>query len=105
MDFASHSPKPARNWPWRSRARASDDRFEDVPLAPLYDDDGPGDPEFGAWLDERLGLKGEPPAPGAPKRRTRGWWIRRGLLAFLALFVLVLVWLALTAPLSKSLKP
>src|SRR5688572_7425155 len=78
---------------------------------PLYDEDGPGDPEFGAWLDEKLGLKPhEGPAedvepPGAPARRTRWWWIKRGLLAFLVVFLLLLAWLAITAPLSKSLQP
>src|SRR5687768_16006970 len=80
-----------------------------ISYEPLYDEDGPGDPEFGAWLDEKLGLKGaadsEPPLPEQPKKRTRRWWIKRGLLAFLALFLLLLAWLAITAPLSKSLQP
>ncbi|HYD25752.1 MAG TPA: transglycosylase domain-containing protein [Croceibacterium sp.] len=82
-----------------------------ISYGPLYDEDGPGDPEFGAWLDEKLGLHPrsgpaedvEPPAP--PGRRTRWWWIKRGLLAFAAAFVLLLGWLAITAPLSKSLQP
>ena len=87
------------------------DHWEDTPYAPLYDEDGPGDPEFGAWLDERLGLKprGDPAQPPTserqPRRRTRWWWIKRGLLAFAVLFVLLLAWLAITAPLSKSLQP
>ena len=104
MDSPS-SPFP-KLWPWQSRPRSPDDGREDVPASPLYDEHGPGDPEFGAWLDERLGLKGpaQLTAPG-PKHRTRWWWIKRGLLGFFALFVLILVWLALTAPLSKSLKP
>ncbi len=88
------------------------DHLEDVPYSPLYDDDGPGDPEFGAWLDERLGLKpaeaqgtdAEAP-PDAKPRRTRWWWIKRSLLGALAAFVLLVAWLAITAPLSKSLQP
>lgn len=41
-----------------------------------------------------------------PKRpRDRRWWITRGLAAFAGLFVLVIAWLAITAPLSKSLEP
>ena len=34
-----------------------------------------------------------------------GWWIVRGVAALLALFFVILAWLAVTAPLSKSLKP
>lgn len=37
--------------------------------------------------------------------RSWGWWIKRSLLAFLAIFVLLVAWLAITAPLSKSLQP
>jgi penicillin-binding protein 1A len=84
-----------------------DDEPEYLSYGPLYDEDGPGDPEFGAWLDEKLGLGPaedvEPPTE--PKVRTSWWWIKRGLLAFVALFLLLLAWLAITAPLSKSLQP
>ncbi len=81
--------------------------WEDVPYSPLYDEEGPGDPEFGAWLDDKLGLRSQPePASAAIwAGRTRGWWIKRGLLALLLLFLLLLAWLAITAPLSKSLQP
>ncbi len=37
--------------------------------------------------------------------RSWGWWIVRGLSALLMLFFVLLAWLALTAPLSKSLQP
>ena len=37
--------------------------------------------------------------------RGRGWWIVRAIAALLSLFFLLLFWLALTAPLSKSLQP
>ncbi len=43
-------------------------------------------------------------APANPRRPLR-WWIKRGLLAFLAVFFLLVAWLAITAPLSKSLQP
>lgn len=51
-----------------------------------------------------------PPEPLAPppverKRRNWRWWITRSLAALLALFILLVAWLALTAPLSKSLQP
>ena len=79
--------------------------WEDMPYAPLYDEDGPGDPEFGAWLDEKLGLKPEAEPDGAPGKHARGWWIKRGLFVLLGLFLALLAWLAVTAPLSKSLQP
>lgn len=46
---------------------------------------------------------GEPPAP----RKRAGWlrWVTRGLGALVILFVLIVGWLAITAPLSKSLRP
>lgn len=98
-------------WLGRRREPAPSPRghWEDLPYAPLYDEEGPGDPEFGAWLDEKLGLAPDPAAkpeavPG-PQGRTRWWWIKRGLLGFAALFLLLIAWLAITAPLSKSLQP
>jgi len=47
------------------------------------------------------------PAPIEPVRqpRTWRWWAPRALAGLLALFVLLVAWLALTAPLSKSLQP
>lgn len=46
----------------------------------------------------------------APARRlfwgkSRWWWVKRGSLSVLAVFVLLILWLAVTAPLSKSLQP
>jgi penicillin-binding protein 1A len=41
-----------------------------------------------------------------PKPPSRKWfWIRRGIGGFLLLFLVILAWLAITAPLSKSLQP
>lgn len=41
-----------------------------------------------------------------PRRRTSYWrWASRGMAALIVLFVLAVAWLALTAPLSKSLQP
>jgi penicillin-binding protein 1A len=44
-------------------------------------------------------------ADQAKKKRSRWWWFSRGALAFFCLFVLIVLWLAITAPLSKSLQP
>lgn len=46
----------------------------------------------------------------APKKRlfmgrTRWWWFGRTTAALLAIFMLLILWLAVTAPLSKSLQP
>jgi hypothetical protein len=47
----------------------------------------------------------EPQPNSAAKKRGRWWWISRGALALFGLFVLTVLWLAITAPLSKSLQP
>lgn len=39
------------------------------------------------------------------KGKGKWWWFKRGFAAFFLLFVALLAWLALTAPLSKSLQP
>ena len=47
-----------------------------------------------------------PPEPEKPKRRIRwGRWIARGSAVGIVLLVVLVIWLAFTAPLSKSLKP
>jgi penicillin-binding protein 1A len=43
--------------------------------------------------------------PGPPPASRKWLWIRRGLAAILMLLILTLLWLAITAPLSKSLQP
>ncbi|HVJ00407.1 MAG TPA: transglycosylase domain-containing protein [Sphingomonas sp.] len=60
------------------------------------------DPDF--WP---LGDDGYPidEAPARPRRIRWGRWIVRGMGAGIVLLVLVIAWLAVTAPLSKSLEP
>ncbi len=41
----------------------------------------------------------------APTKRTKLYWIKRGIAAFFLLLMILLIWLAVTAPLSKSLQP
>lgn len=54
-------------------------------------------------------LEPEQVAPSAPEPikppRTRWWWAKRALAALFVLFLILLAWLAVTAPLSKSLEP
>jgi penicillin-binding protein 1A len=45
------------------------------------------------------------PPPEPPKRRRIGRWIMRGLAVLIVLLVVAIAWLAVTAPLSQSLKP
>ena len=78
--------------------------------------DAPGDPWAArlAQIDRFLGVDepGELRQPEAPRarrhfwqQRGRWWWVSRGIAAFIGLFVLTVLWLAITAPLSKSLQP
>ena len=86
---------------------------EETPYSGLYEEDGPGDPEFGAWLDEELGRRFPADKRKGQKWwqraywRERGklWWVVRGFAGALALFILLVGYLAITAPLSKSLQP
>jgi penicillin-binding protein 1A len=61
--------------------------------------------------DPRLPPGGLPPhegiEPAAPPVQTRGkwWWLKRSIQALLLLIAVLIAWLALTAPLSKSLEP
>jgi penicillin-binding protein 1A len=55
------------------------------------------------WLDP-ADIGQAAPEPVKPPR-TRGWWARRVLAGLFALFLILLAWLAITAPLSKSLEP
>jgi penicillin-binding protein 1A len=48
---------------------------------------------------------GEIALPPLPQPRSRWWWIKRIALGLFALFAVLVLWLVLTAPLSKSLQP
>ncbi|RZA16632.1 MAG: penicillin-binding protein, partial [Proteobacteria bacterium] len=122
-----HLPRPDRKrrdarWPWQRKPRPLPQHldYEEVPFSALYGRDG-DDSDFqydtgpyksaqyntgaGSW--PAAGGQGEAP-PGAPNSktgRTRWWWASRGVAAFLGLFILIVAWLLVTAPLSKSLQP
>ncbi|MBO9499500.1 MAG: penicillin-binding protein [Novosphingobium sp.] len=86
--------------------------YEESWLSPLYDRDE-DDRDFAPQPDPRqphlyppFAVAGETlPLPPAPQKRTRWWWISRGVAALLFLFILTVGWLLVTAPLSKSLQP
>ncbi|WP_301076388.1 transglycosylase domain-containing protein [Sphingomonas sp.] len=96
-----------------------DDSMRPDPFDPSQHDGGrlryhhaPGEPrdpmpDFAAWRDEPA-----QPEPGAARRfprmalpRISMRWIMRGIGAAVILLVLAIIWLAITAPLSQSLKP
>lgn len=58
-----------------------------------------------AELEGELGDGAEGELATAGAKRSRWWWIKRGLQAVLVIFVLLVAYLAVTAPLSKSLQP
>ncbi|GGD98656.1 penicillin-binding protein 1A [Tsuneonella deserti] len=65
------------------------------------DDDAVAD-QFDDWSPQPDGAH---PARRLWLGRRRRWWIVRGLAALLALFIVIVAWLAVTAPMSKSLQP
>ncbi|TAD83200.1 MAG: penicillin-binding protein [Sphingomonadales bacterium] len=115
---------------WKgSRAGAPDRTGTPGGFFPLYestrpvdddDDDDPrprvsGTPDFAAW-DAKLAGIDEALVIEEKKRlrwwqrdywrdRSKLWWTGRGIMAGLALFVALIGWLTITAPLSKSLEP
>ncbi|MFN0047118.1 MAG: transglycosylase domain-containing protein [Sphingorhabdus sp.] len=62
----------------------------------------------GLYPDNPKPWDGEAPPPKPKKQflgKSRWWWFSRFVAASLALFILLILWLAITAPLSKSLQP
>jgi penicillin-binding protein 1A len=116
---------------WKgSRGNAGNGGRSDLPAGfyPLYESMRPIDeddlpprprpsatPDFEAWDAKLAGL--DEALEVAEKRRLRWWqrdywrarsklwWTGRGIMAASALFALLIGWLAVTAPLSKSLEP
>ena len=111
MSFFSRKPgsnSRSLRWPWSRRPQPQLRHlyYEEAPYSSLYD---PGAED--SYPDDIDRLR---PLPGAPPRRwgrayfrDRGkwWWAGRIFALLLGLFVLLIAWLAITAPLSKSLEP
>ncbi|WP_237489171.1 transglycosylase domain-containing protein [Tsuneonella aeria] len=80
-----------------------EDERDDSVLRPRHRAGGATGDRFDDW-DRRLDSLDAPSGKGW-LGRPRRWWIVRGIAAMLALFMLITAWLAVTAPLSKSLQP
>ncbi|MCT2560120.1 transglycosylase domain-containing protein [Tsuneonella sp. YG55] len=68
-----------------------------------YGDAPPVADRFEDW-DRRLD-QAEPAGRSTWLGRRKRWWIIRGVAALVGVFFLIVAWLAVTAPLSKSLEP
>ena len=88
-----------------------DDFGDDLPPRPR----GPADPAYTVW-DDRLAEVDDALAAAERRRlkwwqrdywraRSRAWWAGRAAMAGAGLFALIIGWLLVTAPLSKSLEP
>ncbi|QTD55505.1 transglycosylase domain-containing protein [Parasphingorhabdus cellanae] len=84
--FSSDAPRRRWYWPFRRRAPVSTAFYE----------------PYGDALPPHL--QDEPLAP-LKKPRGKWWWFSRGVAAVLFLLILLIAYLAITAPLSKSLQP
>lgn len=83
-------------------ARYRNDRYRNQRYSDSYIDDD----RFDDW-DRRLDRSGPLPEEHEAPSRRRGkrWWAVRIVAGMLALFMVLVAWLAVTAPLSKSLQP
>ncbi|MGX0909282.1 penicillin-binding protein 1A [Sphingomonas sanguinis] len=77
-----------------------------VPLDRPYEPVGPHYPLYDAETQSWSFGTDEAPEDVRPRRRIRwGRWIMRGMGAGIILLVIAIIWLAVTAPLSRSLQP
>ena len=93
-------PAPGRDESWSARDLAQDN----APWSPFDDEDDDGDDDGDAGYST---YAAPPPAAPPPSRlrRPKRWWASRIAAAFLFLLIITIGWLAITAPLSKSLQP
>ena len=90
-----------RFWPWgRGDAQRPEDERDDYFLPETR---GVGSHDD-YYVDDEDFDEDDPPDAPRPRSR-RWWWISRGIAAALLLFFIAIIWLAFTAPLSKSLEP
>ncbi|WP_294138404.1 PBP1A family penicillin-binding protein [Sphingomonas sp.] len=94
-----------RRTPIGQRYQLDDDPAASARRDRPYDRDDRLSGRFDAFVDDDDGPGGA--GGGEPPRRPRniGRWVLRGIAAGIVLLVLAIGWLAVTAPLSKSLQP
>jgi penicillin-binding protein 1A len=86
LDLTSSAAK-RRRWYWPFRTKTATE-------SPFYE-------PYGDAIPPRI----DEPVTPLKKPRGKWWWFRRALTAGLLLFILLVAYLAITAPLSKSLQP
>jgi len=92
--------------PARPRSPERPDPAARLGYPALGDDSGVGRPYGADALRDEWDWPVDGEQPEGGRRRIRwGWWIVRGTAAAVVLLVVAIVWLAVTAPLSKSLAP
>ncbi len=91
----------------RSLRKNKDERWAPGEVSTVLED-APWHPLFAGKDDDELrfdrGDGGDKP-PRFWRGRGRWWWFSRSVVTLLFLFILLVGWLAITAPLSKSLEP
>jgi penicillin-binding protein 1A len=111
-DGGDGSEAPSGFYPLYESMRPVDlDDEDDLPPRPRPT----ATPDFDAWdaklagIDDALEVEEKRRLrwwqPDYWRARSKLWWTGRGIIAALALFVALVGWLAVTAPLSKSLEP
>lgn len=86
--------------------------LENAPWSPFFGDDEDDDTPSRPQSDQPWNQSGQPPLPSEPKRkwwdwkgRSRWWWASHIIAAALGVLILLVFYLTITAPLSKSLQP
>lgn len=83
-----------------------EDRFESAPRWRREEARAPDEDRYAGRFDAFLDSEQDAAAEQPPRRpRHIGRWILRGIAAGIVLLVIAIGWLAVTAPLSKSLQP
>lgn len=116
-EFApEQTDRPARSWKFWRRKRDADQRGAHEYLDDLDEDSDRSDDYYDADFDDAFGDADHLSDPGRDehrkrsrkhrRRRSRKWrWLSQITAAVLLLFFLIIGWLLVTAPLSKSLEP
>ncbi|RZV32926.1 MAG: penicillin-binding protein [Sphingomonadaceae bacterium] len=110
-----NSPWFRKLLPWRRSSDRAEGAYAGYFAHDADDGLAPRRPQYDRW-DDRLDRLDEATSREERRRqrwfqprywrgRRKRWWVVRSIAALLALFIALVLWLALTTPLSKSLEP